>query len=122
MNHHPSGLFIKDEIIENHLRRIVQKVSEQVNTNNEKEISDSIDKTFVLDDENSVIPAEFEKLCEEILTTVKNNLEQIYSGEVRAEPHTFSEKKQGSSKDNNKDNPCRYCSFAGICGNALQEQ
>lgn len=138
MNHHPNGLYINDEFIENNLKNVTEAIAANISSDDEarkQRIIDNINSSFSLNSENSVTHEEFKALAGECVNTVTNKLESIYGGDVSAVPLIYHEKdvsfddlssprNSGSlSKSNNSDvrNPCEYCGFSGICGNPAKK-
>ena len=77
-------------------------------------------KAFLPDEENAPDPEKFKELREECLALLKENFEQLFSGNVDALPIKYNEKTiqiDGSVKKSSEKMHCNYCRFSLICGN-----
>lgn len=119
MNYRPEGLYINDEIIENDLKKLNEKLISCITIDDEEkrqEIAEKINGSFSLNENNSVTADEFKKLSDETLNNITEKLKQIYNGDVSAVPIKLPDKEQRGKKADVPD-PCKYCEFGGICQN-----
>lgn len=126
MNHHQNGLYIRDENTDAEAQKyadfIVNKItSDEQNINNllDEKTKNSILKSILPSGENAPNPKEFEELREACLTLLRDNLDEIFEGNVTALPLKYSEK--NIDIDGNMSRKCKtscdYCRFSIICGN-----
>ena len=127
MNHHQSGLYVRDEATDaeakNYFDFLFGKIcadEESINNPLDEKTKNAIMKAFLPDEENAPDPEKFKELREECLALLKENFEQLFSGNVDALPIKYNEKTiqiDGSVKKSNDKMHCDYCRFSLICGN-----
>lgn len=135
MNHHPNGLYINDEFIENNLKNVTEKIAEvfkDIDEEQKQKIINEINSSFMMNDENSVTNEEFKELTNECMTTITNMLEKIYGGDISATPLAYKEKnirengssnsEQAENSDKNSNDPCKFCELYGICKNPERQK
>lgn len=122
MNYHESGLFIKDEITEKDLNNYKETVFKKFDGDgsiDEKELN-KIKSSFEPSEQNLAEAKFFDKLREDVLKKVSENLDAVFGGTIDALPinyYEFSTLPNGGEKSKFK-NPCDYCRFGDICQNA----
>lgn len=117
----PNGLYIDDEFIKYNHESVTERIISQIDPNDEsarQEIINSINKSLKLNAANTATPDEFKKLTEECVSSVSDKLSKLYGGDVSAKPLIISNSGKSSGSKKPKYNPCEYCDFTGICGNA----
>ena len=127
MNHHQSGLYVRDEATDaeakNYFDFLFGKIcadEESINNPLDEKTKNAIMKAFLPDEENAPDPEKFKELREECLALLKENFEQLFSGNVDALPIKYNEKTiqiDGSVKKSSEKMHCNYCRFSLICGN-----
>lgn len=122
MNYHPNELFIKDDVTSADLQKYVDTVLEKINSEGalDEKTADKIRRAFEPTVLNQADAESFEQLRGDLLDTVKGYLSALFGGNVSALPLVCTEthrKVDGGSENNVKD-PCEYCGFKNICGNA----
>ncbi len=127
MNHHQSGLYVKDDFTDEETKKyrefLTNKIfsDEALNNNTlDEETKKAIEKVFMLPNGNSPDSAQYNELRNECISLLKQNFEQLFSGNIDALPLRHKERpidingKEGSPVAKM---PCDYCRFKLICGN-----
>lgn len=126
MNHHQNGLYVRDENTDAEAEKyadfLINKIiSEEENINNQldEKTKSSIMKSILPEGENAPNTEEFNLLREQCIALLRQNLEDIFSGNVCALPVNYSEKNLGidGKTQKKRKSPCDYCRFSLICGN-----
>lgn len=122
MNYHPNELLIKDDVTSEDLRRYVDTVMEKITSEGEldEKTAEKIRAAFEPTVLNQADAESFERLRGDLLDTVKGYLSALFDGNVSALPLVCTEthrKVDGGSESKIKE-PCEYCGFKNICGNA----
>lgn len=122
MNYHESGLFIKDDVTESDLKSYNDFIFKKFDEDGKIESDElaSIKSSFEPNELNQADAKLFKELRDDIIRTVTENLEEIFSGAINALPTIYSEKtlKPDNKQDSTKKDVCEYCRFKEICQNA----
>ena len=126
MNHHQSGLYIKNTVTDKETKdyfdALFQKINDDEAANNntlDEKAQKILFDMFLPSPENSPSDADFEKLREECVNLLKTNFGELFSGKIDAYPIKHSEPKISLDGDKSSSSkiPCKYCRFKLICGN-----
>lgn len=122
MNYHPNELLINDEVTRNDFNGYLEFVLDKVSSEGalDEKTADMIKKTFTPNALNQADAECFEKLRGDILDAVGKEFAALFGGDVSAMPLVCTETHRdvnGHSESKVK-NPCEYCRFNDICGNA----
>ena len=126
MNHHQNGLYVRDEKTDAEAQKYADFIVEKI-TSDEQNINNSLDektkntilKSILPSGENAPNLNEFNALREDCLAVLRDNLGEIFDGNVDAIPLKYAEKNidiDGKTNNNHKTS-CDYCRFSLICGN-----
>lgn len=121
MNYHENGLFIKDDVTESDLKNyndfIFRKFDEDSSITPE-ELAD-IKSSFEPKEFNQADAKLFNKLRDDIIGKVTENLDALFGGTIDALPTVYSEKtiKPDNKKDSKVKDVCEFCRFKEICRN-----
>lgn len=122
MNYHPNELLINDDVtrgdFDGYLEFVLDKVSSEGAL--DEKTANIIKKTFAPNALNQADAECFEKLRGDILDAVGKEFAALFGGDVSAMPLVCTETHRdvnGHSESKVK-NPCEYCRFNDICGNA----
>lgn len=122
MNYHESGLFIKDDVTEEDLNRYKEVVFKKFENDGSIEPKDleKIKSSFEPKEQNLAEFEFFDDLRRDIMEKITENLNALFGGTIDAYPTQYYETSiaaDGGKKSKLKD-PCEYCRFKDICGNA----
>lgn len=122
MNYHESGLFIKDEETESDLESYKKLVFDKLDSDGflePKELAE-LKSSFEPGVQNTAESGYFDRLRENVLKKVTENLGAVFGGNINALPLNYCEFEiQPDGKKKSKPQKiCEYCAFKEICGNA----
>lgn len=122
LNYHPNELLINDEVTRGDLNRYTDFVLEKIRSEEEidEKTENKIRQMFTPNVLNQADADSFERLRGDLLDKIKSKISGLFGGDVSALPLVCTENHigaDGGSKKKIKD-PCEYCSFSNICGNA----
>lgn len=122
MNYHESGLFIRDDITESDLNSYKELVFSKLESDSSIS-SDELAKikaSFEPKEKNLAEAKFFEKLRDDIMQKVSENLSAIFGGIIDALPtaHYETTVKPDGGESAKMSDPCEYCRFGDICRNA----
>ncbi len=122
MNYHPNELLISDNITRNDMDGYLEFVLDKISSEGglDEKTAELIKRTFTPNALNQADAESFDKLREDVLAAVAKELEALFGGDVSALPLVCTETRRdvnGKSENKRKD-PCEYCRFGDICGNA----
>lgn len=143
MNHHESGLLVRDKATDEDLKNYTKFILERITAEDGKtELMNSdrnalspekraeydeykkhlegIEQSFLPDSLNSVSSEHFGELCDDLINNVGGKFSALFNGDVGALPISYYEKFTDiSGKSSMKQKlPCDYCRFGDICKNA----
>ncbi|MCM1164919.1 MAG: PD-(D/E)XK nuclease family protein [Lachnospiraceae bacterium] len=122
MNYHPNELLISDEVtrsdLEGYLKFVLEKISSEGELD-EKTV-ELIKKTFTPNALNQADAESFDRLRGDVLDAVREELSALFGGDVSALPLVCTETHRdvNGKTENKRKDPCEYCRFGDICGNA----
>lgn len=122
MNYHPNELFIGDNATREDLKKYTDFLFGKIAAEgsiDDKEL-DRIKESFLPNVLSSADAECFEKLRDDCLAKVRENLGKIFDGDVEALPLVYKETYfniNGDTKNTDRDS-CKFCNFSDICGNA----
>ncbi|MDE7361208.1 MAG: PD-(D/E)XK nuclease family protein, partial [Oscillospiraceae bacterium] len=122
MNYHPNELLISDETtridLDGYLNFVLEKISSEGEL--DEKTAEKIKKAFLPNALNQADAECFDKLRGDLLAAVGGELSKLFDGDVSALPLVCTEAHcdvNGKTTKKTK-NPCEYCRFADVCGNA----
>ncbi len=122
MNYHPNELLISDDVtrrdIDGYLEFVLEKISSEGGL--DEKTAEAIKKTFTPNALNMADAESFDKLRGDVLAAVGKELNALFDGDVSALPLVCTETRRdvNGKGENKRKDPCEYCRFGDICGNA----
>lgn len=122
MNYHPNELLINDEVtrkdLDGYLEFVLDKISSEGGL--DEKTAEMIKKTFTPNALNQADAESFDKLRGDVLAAVGKELSALFDGDVSALPLVCTETHRGvnGKTESKRKDPCEYCRFGDICGNA----
>lgn len=122
MNYHPNELLINDEITRGDLDGYLDFVLKKISSEGEldEKTAETIKKAFLPNALNQADAESFERLRSDLLAAVGGCFSALFGGDVSALPLICTETHcdiNGKTSSKRKD-PCEYCRFGAVCGNA----
>lgn len=120
MSYHPNEMFVNDKATKEDLEKYANFIIEKIRAEGADEKTlEKIREAVTPNSRNSVDAEFFDRLRDDCMKTVKNNLEAIFGGDVSALPLSYRETNFGlKGAAASEKLACDYCEFSGICGNA----
>lgn len=127
MNHHQSGLYVKNTETEkefsDYFDALFKKINDDEAANNntlDEKTQKTLKDMFMPSSENSPSDDEFKVIRDECINLLKTNFGELLKGKIDAYPIKHSEPKLSFDKEKSSSSskiPCKYCRFKLICGN-----